>query len=162
MNIPKKLVLASSILLLAPAATASDSNSQNTLALSWGTFGIADTEELVQVDLEWRMPSTYLDLRPIVGGSLLEDGGNYVYGGLRYDYELDANWSLSPSFAVGVYSPGDVDLGGPIEFRSGLDVSYQVTPTSRFGIGISHMSNGGIYSRNGGSESLIMTYSIEL
>ncbi|MFT5830872.1 MAG: lipid A 3-O-deacylase [Bacteroidia bacterium] len=162
MNITKSLAIASTIMLLAPTALASDFDDQHSLALSWGTFGIADTEDLVQLDLEWRMPSSYLDLRPIFGASVLEDGGNYVYSGLRYDYEIDSNWSLSPSFAVGVYSPGEVDLGGPIEFRSGLDLSYQVTSNSRFGIGVSHMSNGGIYSRNGGSESLLMTYSVGL
>ncbi len=162
MNTPILLAAASTLSLLAPTATASELDPQHTLAFSWGTFGILDTEELIEVDLEWRMPETVLNLRPIIGASLLNDGGNYAYSGLRYEAELSSKWRLSPSFALGLYSPGDVDLGGPIEFRSSLDLSYQVTPNSQFGFGISHLSNGGIYSRNGGSESLLFTYTVDL
>jgi lipid A 3-O-deacylase len=162
MNTSLPLAAAASLLLFAPTGNAGELYDLNTLALSWGTFGIADTEQIVQLDLEWRMPAVVWNLRPVLGGSLLHDGGNYAYGGLRYDYEIGSEWSLSSSFAIGLYSPGEVDLGGPLEFRSGLDISYRVTPNSSFGIGISHLSNAGIYSRNGGSESLIFTYTLDL
>ena len=161
----KNLVLmavTAATLLLPTSAQTGDANNPYSLALSIGTFGVLDTEELVEVDLELRMPKMSYDLRPIIGVSMLNDGGNYVYSGMRYDLGVTDNWTVSPSFAVGLYSPGHVDLGGPIEFRSALDISYRLTGESQIGFGLSHLSNGGIYSRNGGSESLVVTYTLDL
>lgn len=160
----KTILLASTAasLMLSLPGLASDSNNPYSLALSLGTFGVLDTEELVEVDLELRMPKMSYDLRPIIGVSMLNDGGNYVYSGMRYDLGVTDDWTISPSFAVGLYSGGHVDLGGPIEFRSALDISYRLTEDSQIGFGLSHLSNGGIYSRNGGSESLVVTYTLDL
>jgi hypothetical protein len=98
----------------------------------------------------------------VVGTSVLDDGGNYSYAGGRYEFLLGDRWCLAPSFTAGVYAPGGVDLGGPLEFRSGLDVLYRLTPDLSFGAGFYHLSNGGLYSRNGGSESLLFSLVFEL
>ena len=54
---------------------------------------------------------------------------------------------------TGLYSlKTGVDLGGPIEFRSGIDVAYQLENGMRLGLGWDHRSNLEIYERNPGVE----------
>ena len=146
------------VLGLSVSSFAQAQQDDRSLALSFGTFGVLDTEELFEVSLEYRAREIGYGLRPIVGASVLQDGGNYVFAGLRYEHELGAKWEVAPSFAAGIYSAGSIDLGGPLEFRSGLDVSRRITDDLSFGVGFYHLSNGGLYSLNGGSESLVFTF----
>ena len=125
--------------------------------MNWGTFGIGDTEELFVVGAEYRWDPVWKGIRPIVGASELADSGNYVYGGARYDLDVTERWQLSPSFAVGIYSGETLDLGGPVEFRSGIDLSYRFVEAWKLGIGMYHLSNGGLYSRNGGANALLFS-----
>lgn len=127
------------------------------LSLNTGTFGVGDTEELFVVGAEYRAKPVWEGVRPIVGASLLEDGGNYVYAGARYDWDVADRWQLSPSLAAGIYSAESLDLGGPVEFRSGLDAGYRLNDDWKIAVGFYHLSNGGIYSENGGSEALLLS-----
>jgi len=147
------LLLSSIFFLSAPYSSAQD----RSVSLSFGTFGVLDTEELFEVGLEYRLAPVIGEFRPIVGASILQDGGNYIYAGTRYEHELAPSWFVAPSFAAGIYSPGSIDLGGPVEFRSGLDIGHDVTNELALSIGFYHLSNGGIYSKNGGSESLVFS-----
>ena len=62
---------------------------------------------------------------------------------------------------TGLYEKGSgVDLGGPIEFRSGIEIGYQARNGARFGFGFDHRSNAGIYSRNPGLETIHFRVSI--
>lgn len=132
------------------------------LSLHWGTFGVFDTEQIFEAGFESRGPSWRHGLRPILGASVLDDGGNYVYAGLRGEWHLTRRLGIAPSFAPGIYSPGGIDLGGPLEFRSGIDLTWELDDTFTLGVGLYHLSNGGLYSRNGGSESVLfsLTYSL--
>jgi lipid A 3-O-deacylase len=151
------------LLTLAVVTLARPSAAQErSLALSVGTFGVLDTEELFEAGLEYRMRPVAYGLRPIVGASVLQDGGNYIFGGARYEYNLTERWQIAPSFAAGIYSAGSIDLGGPLEFRSGLDVSRRISPDLSVALGFYHLSNGGLYSLNGGSESLVFSLAYDL
>lgn len=138
------------------------------LAANIGTFGALQTEQLFEFGLEARLtPFELFDsfsLRPIVGASLLDDGGNYWYVGARAEFDLDSagEYSLGLSFAPGIYSPGGIDLGGPVEFRSGIDLNLEIYDRLTLGAGVFHLSNGGLYSRNQGSESILFTLATEL
>ncbi|MEL6430117.1 MAG: acyloxyacyl hydrolase [Planctomycetota bacterium] len=129
------------------------------LTLFWGTFGILDTEVIFEGGLEYRFAERELfdgfRLAPIVGASLLADGGTYVFAGARHEHELGGGFFLAPSFAAGIYQEGGVDLGGPLEFRSGLDLGVRPTDELELTAGIYHLSNGGLYSLNGGAESAL-------
>jgi len=79
----------------------------------------------------------------------------FGYAGLRSDVDLTRRWRMTPGFAVGVYDRnGDIDLGGPIEFRSSLDVSCAVTNGMRIGVTLYHVSNARLYDRNPGINAL--------
>ena len=153
----------------APRWAASSLMNDAEISVHWGTFGALDTEQLFEVGAELRFArqslwNEHLSVRPILGTSILDDGGNYSYLGLRGEVALGAHhdWSLGLSFAPGVYSAGGVDLGGPLEFKSGLDVGYEFSPGWRASVGLYHLSNGGLYSQNGGSESVLFALSRSL
>ena len=52
------------------------------------------------------------------------------------------------------------DLGGPVEFRSGLELGYESDRGWRIGLGFDHRSNAGIESRNPGLETVHLRLSV--
>ena len=66
---------------------------------------------------------------------------------------------FSPGWAAGLFhrSP-DFDLGGPLEFRTSLELAYRLHGGSRLGLCLYHLSNAGLFTKNPGSESLVITY----
>ena len=65
---------------------------------------------------------------------------------------------MTPQFAVTLYEDGDgKDLGGPLEFRSGLEVAYDFARGPTVGLLFYHLSNGDFYDFNPGSNSLVLT-----
>lgn len=116
-----------------------------------------------QLGLEYRFNSISYGLRPIVGVTATTDKSAYAYAGVNLDVPILSNQLyLIPNFAAGAYHAGDdgKDLGGAIEFRSGLEIAYQMENFQRIGIAFNHTSNAGIYDKNPGVETLMLTYSI--
>ena len=159
--------LASSLLafalLLPTTATASAQNSGTGLAVSLGLFDIFDDHKALEIGLEYRFRTFQLwglDFEPVVGGSTTGDGNIWGYAGLRHDLRLSNRWVATPQFAVGLYEDGEGrDLGGPVEFRSGLEISYQLRRGGRVGLLFYHLSNARLFELNPGSESLVLTWS---
>ncbi|HEY0514680.1 MAG TPA: acyloxyacyl hydrolase [Thermoanaerobaculia bacterium] len=106
------------------------------------------------------LPRFIPELSPVTGAMVNSQGAFYVYGGLRADMPLSSAWELSIQFAPGVYSHGSrgFKLGGPVEFRSGIEVSRRLADRGRIGLLLFHLSNAHIYVHNPGSESLVITY----
>ena len=132
-------------------------------AFSLGGFDIIDSDKAVEGGIEYRFKPFRvwkLDFRPMAGVTMTGDGNIWGYGGLRYDLELGPHWALSPSFSISAYEQWDgKDLGGVIEFRSGLEVSYRFEGGSSLGLLFYHLSNARLYELNPGSESLVLVYS---
>ena len=134
----------------------------------WALYGgIYDTasedEQPIELGVEFRwkeieipgMPDR-LSLRPAAGIAGTEDGNAWVYGGLRLDVAL-GKWVVTPQFSISLYEDGDgKDLGGVIEFRSGLEVAYRFDK-ARVGVLFYHLSNADLYDQNPGSNSLVLT-----
>jgi lipid A 3-O-deacylase len=98
----------------------------------------------------------------IYGFSAATDGE--LWGGIGSAYTLSDSRSgmfVQIHTMAGLYAPGSgVDLGGPIEFRSGLEVGYQTPKGIRLGLSVDHRSNAGIYSSNPGLETVQFRVSI--
>lgn len=111
---------------------------------------------------EYRFDSFQYGIRPIIGGFMTTDNGTYGYAGFDWDVALLPNQLyLIPNFAVGAYGEGHGrQLGGTLEFRSGIELDYQFPNTQRVGVALNHISNAGIYNHNPGEENVIATYSI--
>jgi hypothetical protein len=99
------------------------------------------------------------DMIPIAGVMAAADGSMYAYAGARVERPLGRGWLFSPSFAAGLYyrDAGKI-LGGVLEFRSGLELTYQLRRGRHLGAALYHLSNGSFYDSNPGTESLLVTY----
>ena len=108
-------------------------------------------------------PEFLPELIPTAGLMAGAQGNLYLYGGFRFDFPLGQRWTLSPGAATGVYyRAASADLGGALEFRTGLELSYQLPEGARLGLCLYHLSNAGVSEVNPGSESLVVTYSAGL
>lgn len=134
---------------------------------SAGRFNVINKDPLPEVGWEvsfaprkfhW-LPRWVPELSPTVGGMATSGGSLYAYAGFRYDLRLSKAWRLTPQWGIGLYyANGRRGLGGPFEFRSGIELSRRVGERGRVGLLLYHLSNAGFYERNPGSESLMLTY----
>jgi len=90
------------------------------------------------------------------GFSLGENGEFWAgYGAtLTYDF-WGSPFFVELHFIPGIYTDnGGFDLGGPTEFRSGIEFGIKTHSGWRLGIGYDHRSNGGIFTKNPGIETV--------
>ncbi len=135
------------------------------LTAAAGWYDAIDQEsESGLVGVEYRFNPVEYGVRPMLGVFTSFEGATYAYGGLHWDIELiKEKIYLSPNFAVGAYGEGDgKDLGGALEFRSGLELAYQLPNRQRLGVALNHLSNASIYDKNPGLETVIVTYSFPI
>lgn len=148
-------------LLLLLALLASSAHAEGGHAAVYGgAFDVLDDESRVQFGAEYRFADAFKGLRPTVGMNGTDRGDVYAYGGINWDIRLgDTPFLLTPNFMAGAYHRGDgKDLGGALEFRSGLEASYEFAGGSRLGAAFNHISNAGIYDKNPGAEALLLVY----
>ena len=137
------------------------------VALSAGTFNVLKSERSGEVGFELRMRQVGQGtaelpwvLRPVAGGMTTTENALYGYLGFRVELPARGRWVITPQWAAGVYDRGnDKDLGGSIQFRSGLELAYEMNPGSRVGAVFYHLSNAGLEPNNPGSESLVVFWS---
>ena len=101
---------------------------------------------------------------PTVGVSIAEGGETWVGVGQTYTH----NFGRSPWYAQlhampGLYfDNGGFDLGGAVEFRSGIEIGYENRAGWRYGLSYDHRSNAGIYRDNPGVETVQFRVTIPL
>tara|TARA_B100001123_G_C15094653_1_gene941074 strand:- start:82 stop:618 length:537 start_codon:yes stop_codon:yes gene_type:complete len=92
-------------------------------------------------------------LSPITGGFLTENNAFYLYTGIQAEYEIGA-LKITPSFAPGYYGEGNgKDLGHPLEFKSEVQLSLELSDTTQFGMSYNHISNASFGTKNPGANS---------
>ncbi len=105
-------------------------------------------------------------LKPFAGIELTSDSAYYLIGGIYLEDNLGElivgeknNWNFTPSFGVGYYDDGDgKKLGNSIEFRTTLEVSYELKNDDRIGFSFGHISNANIGNKNPGVEIISLSY----
>ncbi len=150
-----------SLLLLPSLALADPYAEQDYLALYAGYFDVTqdDGNNALQLGLDYRFEPVYEGLRPAAGVNVTSDGAMYGYSGFFWDVFLTDQWLLTPNFVAGLYGRGDgKDLGSGVEFRSGIELSYQFETGQRAGLQFNHISNAGIGDSNIGAESLLLVF----
>lgn len=148
---------------LAAAGIAAHAQASEYLSGSLGWFDVnKQRDEALEFGLQYRFNPMQYGLRPMVGAMVTTESSLYGYGGVAWELQLiESRLYLTPSFAAGLYSEGDgKDLGGALEFRSGIMLEYQMPDASRFGIELNHLSNASIYRDNPGVETLLVNYSV--
>ena len=170
MTMSRWCILATSVILALSAATdaqAAGVKGIRGLAVYGGIFNTANDDNPTEFGIEYRFSGlrtpkfpASLALKPAVGLAGTEDGNAWVYGGLRLDLKL-GSWVITPQFAASLYEDGDGrDLGGVLEFRSGIEVAYRLPAGPRVGLLFYHLSNGDFYDFNPGANSLVLTLSL--
>ncbi len=162
----KLLVLATTALISAPTMAGEVENCNcNTdyLTVGAGYFDAFDNNNpSAAFSVEYKAkPVLWNVLRPVVGGLVNSDGALYGYAGMAFDFEVGERMFIIPHVAVGAYEEGSsFDLGGTVQFKSGVEFAYELENKSRIGLSLDHISNGGIYDRNPGTETVMLTYSL--
>lgn len=95
---------------------------------------------------------------PVIDFSVTDKGGAWVGVGLyqQFDFKVAGVPAFAGfSFAPGAYMQGqDIDLGFPLEFRSGLELGVQLGEDWQLSLSYDHRSNGDIASWNPGLETI--------
>lgn len=154
------LVAIAAVLLTARTSLAEE---PDFLTIGAGYYDLFDDESAAEGRIEYRFSEEdrIWIFTPFVGALATSDAGTYGYAGIGVDVFFGPRWVLTPSFAAGLYGNGDgKDLGGAIQFRSGVELAYRFDDYSRLGLSFTHISNAGIDDRNPGVESLVLTYSV--
>jgi hypothetical protein len=164
---PTAAVLAIVACLASWAAPARDVGlvSAPVMEMSAGAFGILDgsdeSSDALNVGAEYRWRSMgRWSLAPALGISGAGDGSSYIYASVRRDFWMDSRWVMHLSFGAGRFSRGDVlDLGGSLEFQSAVGLAHRFRGGWLLGISVQHLSNGGLFDENPGTEVALLQIS---
>ena len=97
-------------------------------------------------------------LSPITGGFLTEKNAFYLYTGVQAEYEMGP-FKITPSFAPGYYNYGDgKDLGYPLEFKSEIQISLDLSKSTQLGMSYNHISNASLGTKNPGANSYMFNF----
>lgn len=110
----------------------------------------------------------FFNLKPFAGIELTSESASYFVGGIYLEDNLGtlftgekSNFNFTPSFGAGYYDDGDgKKLGSNIQFRTTLEVSYQLQNNNRIGLSLGHISNANIADKNPGVEIFNISYQI--
>lgn len=128
-------------------------------------FGAFDggNETSAGFGLEYRAGFSVFYVHPFLGIMGTSDKVFYGYGGILIDIPIGDRFYFTPSGALGGYNRGDgQDLGYPLEFRTGIEISYRFDNNARLGVMFHHISNASLGGSNPGSESLFATFAYPL
>src|SRR3954462_2439532 len=161
--------LAAAAVVLAAMSASAAAQEGAMVVLSAGASGFWHptshvTQTVGLASIEYRGTSDlYRGMKPLVGAFGGSDDSSYVHAGVYRDFALAPRWIVTPHFSAGVYSDGTTnDLGGKLEFQSGVDLFYRLDHRWRVGATLRHVSNGGIYDVNPGIETLAILVAIPL
>ena len=97
-------------------------------------------------------------LSPITGAFLTKNNAVYLYTGVQAEYNLGFI-KITPSFAPGYYNEGNgKDLGSPLEFKSEVQMSFNLSDNSQMGMSYNHISNASLGDKNPGANSYMFNF----
>ena len=97
-------------------------------------------------------------ISPITGGFVTEKSAFYLYTGAQAEYDIGF-FRVTPSFAPGYYNYGDgKDLGYPLEFKTEIQVSLDLSESTEFGMSYNHISNASLGTKNPGANSYMINF----
>ena len=157
----------------------------NVVADGYDVFGVglydikfdgSNTNEALDIRYERRFDNSLLEigpesydffnLKPFAGFEITSDSASYFLAGVYVEDNVgtlftnkSSNFIITPSFGAGYYDDGDgKKLGNEIEFRTTLELSYQLENKNRIGISFGHISNANLGDKNPGTEILSLSF----
>ena len=154
--------------------------SQGTNVFGLGTYDIkfdgSSKNQAIDFRYEYRSNKSLIDigpeednfffLKPFFGIEFTNDSASYFLTGIYFEDNLgellDGDKSrlfFTPSFGAGIYNDGSgKNLGNDLQFRTSLELSYELQNKNRIGISFSHISNANLADKNPGVEILNISY----
>ena len=141
-------------------------------------FDGSEKNQAVDLRYEYRSDKSLLDigpeednfffLKPFFGVEYTNDNASYFLTGIYFEDNLGelfqgnkSKYFFTPSFGAGFYNDGSgKKLGNDIQFRTSLEVSYELKNNNRIGISFSHISNANLGDKNPGVEILSLSYHV--
>lgn len=98
------------------------------------------------------------NLSPITGVLITSDNAGYVYTGVQAQYNIGI-LNITPSFTPGLYHEGDgKDLGHMLEFKSEVQLSFDLSKNTELGFSYNHLSNASLGDKNPGANSYMFNF----
>ena len=158
----KKLSLILVLVLTTTKLFASDNNHQLTFYV--GNFDFSDHKQAaILIGFQHQNEDLNRDtlignISPITGGFVTENSAIYVYTGFEWNVDM-GSFTFTPSFAPGLYHEGDgKDLGHVLEFKSEVQVSFDLSQSSKLGFSYNHVSNASLGDKNPGANSYMFNF----
>ena len=145
-------------------ANAEDNASGHKWSFYTGTFDFSDDGKrsslfgIQHINENLYRESFLGTLQPVTGAMITADDAGYIYTGFQAKHK-SGPLTFTPSFAPGLYSEGDgKDLGHVIEFKTELQVSFEISSNSELGFSYNHISNASLGDKNPGANSYMFNY----
>ena len=98
------------------------------------------------------------NLSPITGVLITSDNAGYIYTGVQAQYKIGI-LNITPSFTPGLYHEGDgKDLGHMLEFKSEVQLSFDLSKNTELGFSYNHLSNASLGDKNPGANSYMFNF----
>ena len=95
---------------------------------------------------------------PITGAFITSKNAFYIYTGVQAEYQFGP-LAITPSFAPGYYGEGNgKDLGYPLEFKSEIQMSFDLSNSTHLGMSYNHISNASLGKKNPGANSYMFNF----
>ena len=122
-------------------------------------------ESLIDIGPE---KDNFFFLKPFFGIEYTNDSASYFLSGIYFEDNLGelfegtkSKYFFTPSIGAGIYNDGSgKKLGNNLQFRTQLELSYELTNKKRIGISFSHISNANLGDKNPGVEVLSISYHV--
>ena len=103
--------------------------------------------------------NTFLgNFSPITGALITSDNAGYIYTGVQAQYKIGV-LNITPSFTPGLYHEGNgKDLGHMLEFKSEVQLSFDLSKNSELGFSYNHLSNASLGDKNPGANSYMFNF----
>ena len=158
------LLMSFSFLSFAHGEEKQKQNNETELNLFTGMFDFSDTKQAAGIfgmqhqNDELFRESFLGKLSPITGGFMTENNAFYIYSGAQAEYDLGL-FKITPSFAPGYYNEGNgKDLGYPLEFKTEVQMTFDIFDNTEFGMSYNHISNASLGTKNPGANSYMFNF----
>mgnify|MGYP001195037316 FL=1 len=129
-----------------------------------GIFDFSDEgKKSTLVGIQHQNENLYRDsffgtISPVTGFLITGDSATYLYTGIQAEYNI-GKINLTPSFTPGLYGQGDgKDLGHLVEFKSEVQLSFDLLKNSELGFSYNHISNASLGDKNPGANSYVVNF----
>ena len=122
------------------------------------TFSKVEFQEKIvgsELQYSYYLDKKYGSIQPGYSISITDEGGLWLGSGFIKKVNLLERFTLNFDFFPGIYVKNDeVDLGGWLMFRSGIELEYQLGDIWNISIAYDHRSSGDLWVYNPGLETI--------